>query len=453
MANGMVMDGRFFKGEMIPNEAIVPYPDGSTGPYMYNAYSMYRFYANAADCDDLTLPDPNMCSPDGLYGNADAFTALKLLGTIEDKDGNVIVKGLTPEETRKVTLMDLMDTSDPSKQTMAFMQAFPNLMNFSKADYKYEHYLVSTALAGSEDDLDGDGIIDRRAPFLFDMLNAANAGLEQFKGFNVPMFLPPTYDWYPKMEAVSDVATMKLPDGSDMKMLLAMQLQQQGLDMATIQQLIGSYPAFSNGVTLGGHGVTPDPSDNALGGRGVRNGCQECHGEDGVLSSPVPVSEKVLVDLPFPERMNMGEMPAYVWTYYNLHRLVNLGLRTQNEKVVAGTADIDIAGDPRYVRTSIRKMIVNWLAPSSVPTLNGLPIKGYIAFKPADSVAARRGTRLAAKDLTWNGGEWMPVLEPVTRSAPNYAVLGYSRDEVIFRTGGGRDDDADDLDEPKETDD
>ena len=439
MANGMVMDGRFFNGEMIPNEAIVPYPDGSMGPYMYNAYSMYRFFANAADCDDLQLPDPNMCGDDGLYGNAEAFTALKLLGTIEDNFGNVIVKGLTPEETRKVTLMDLMDTSDPNKQTMAFMQAFPNLMNFSKSDYKYEHYLVSTELAGSPEDFDGDGVIDRRAPFLFDMLSAVNAGLEQFKGFNVPMYLPPSYDWYPKMESVSDVATMKLPDGSDMKMLLAMQLQQQGLDMETIQRLIGNYPAFSNGVTLGGHGVLPDPANNALGGQGFRNGCQECHGEGGVLTYPVPVSEKVLVDLPFPPPMNQGEMPAFVWTYYNLHRLIDLGLRTENEDVVAGTADIDIAGDARYVRTSIRKMIVNWLAPASIPTLNGHPIANYIRFQPADSAAARKGTGLAAEDLTWNGGEWAPVFEPVTYPVPNYAVLGYSRDEVIFPTsvGGG----------------
>jgi hypothetical protein len=436
MANGMAMDGRFFKGEMIPNEALVPYPDGSMGPYMYNAYSMYRFYANAADCDNLQLPDPNMCSPDGLYGNADAFTALKLLGTIKDKDGNVIVKGLTPEETREVTLMDLTDTSDPNKQTMAFMQAFPNLMNFSKSDYKYEHYLVSTQLAGSDEDLNGDGIIDFRAPFLFDMLSAVNAGLEEFKGFNVPMYLPPSYDWYPKMEAVSDVATMKLPDGSDMKMLLAMALQQQGLDMATIQQLIGSYPAFSNGVTLGGHGIVPDPANNALGGQGFRKGCQECHGEGGVLTQPVPVSEKVLVDLPFPEPMNMGEMPAYVWTYYNVHRLINLGLRTQNEDVVAGTANIDINGNLGYVRKSAVKMIVNWLAPASIPTFNGVPVEGYFPFRPADTKAARLGTRLEVEDLTWNGGEWMPVLEPVTTPAPNYAVLGYSRDEVIFPTGG-----------------
>ena len=37
MANGMVMDGRFFRGETLTNEAGFP----------YNEYSMYRFYANA----------------------------------------------------------------------------------------------------------------------------------------------------------------------------------------------------------------------------------------------------------------------------------------------------------------------------------------------------------------------------------------------------------------------
>jgi len=451
MANGMVMDGRFFKGEMIPNEAMVPYPDGSIGPYMYNAYSMYRFYANAADCGDLQLPDPNMCSPDGLYGNADAFTALKLLGTIEDNFGNVIVKGLTPEETRKVTLMDLLDTTDPNKQTMAFMQAFPNLMNFSKSDYKYEHFLVSTLLAGSDEDLDGDGIIDLNSPptLLFDMLSAANAGLEQFKGFNVPMFLPPSYDWYPKMESVSDVATMKLPDGSDMKILLAMQLQQQGLDMEQIQQLIGSYPAFSNGVTLGGHGVVPNPSENALGGKGFKRGCQECHGAGGLLESPVPVTDKVLVDLPFPEPMNMAEMPVWVWNYYNVGRIINLGLRATNERVVSGKVDIDIADDRTYVRTSSQKMILNWLAPSASPTLNGIPIEGYTGMQPGDDPLVLKAAGLRSTQLTWNGGRWMPVLEPVTKPAPNYAVLGYKRDEVIFHTDPGRDDDDEDDDKPR----
>ena len=44
------------------------------------------------------------------------------------------------------------------------------------------------------------------------MFGAVNAGLDQFKGFNVPMFLPADYDWYKKFTDVSNVATMKLPE-------------------------------------------------------------------------------------------------------------------------------------------------------------------------------------------------------------------------------------------------
>ena len=46
--------------------------------------------------------------------------------------------------------------------------------------------------------------------------------------------------------------------------------------------------------------------------------------------------------------------------------------------------------------------------------------------------ARTRGTSLTADDLTWNGGNWMPVLEPVTDQVPNYAVLGYQEGEVIW---------------------
>ena len=39
--------------------------------------------------------------------------------------------------------------------------------------------------------------------------------------------------------------------------------------------------------------------------------------------------------------------------------------------------------------------------------------------------------RLNPKKLTLNGGDWMPVLEPVVDYLPNDAVLGYQRDEII----------------------
>jgi hypothetical protein len=154
----------------------------------------------------------------------------------------------------------------------------------------------------------------------------------------------------------------------------------------------------------------------------------------------VPVTQKELVDVPFPPPMDKAEMPVWRWVYYNVKELLNLGLKTENADIVAGTADVDIADEPTnsdLVRKSRREMILNWFDPSATPTLNGETLVGYRPFTPADSGLSRFGTRLRTADLTWNGGDWMPVLEPVTSPAPNYAVLGYQKDEVIFETGGG----------------
>jgi hypothetical protein len=422
MANGMVMDARFFKGVMVDND--------KTG-FPYNKYSMYRFFANAIYCKKAGI-DPSICGDDGLYGNAEVFTALGLLGEVKDKDGNVIVQGLTPEETRLVSLADLMDMSNPNKQTMAMMQAFPNLMNFSKAAYGYEHYLISSRFADTAWDADSNGIVDRTGPISFDMYSAVNAGLDQFKGFNVPMGLPADYEWYPKFGDVSNVATMKLPDGSFMKLFLSMQLRQMygswgypedEID-ALIQQMVGSYPAFSNGITLGGHGVAPNPEENALGATvdGTGTGCLDCHGAGGILENPVPVTDKVLVDV---GAMGQAEMPVWHWVYYKVRGIVRLGLKVTDEDVVAGTADIDIDGDDNYLRTSANRMVLNWFDPSAPPP------DGYLGLTRADDPLSLAGTGLRSDLLTWNGGRWMPVLEPMTTTAPNYAVLGYTRDEVI----------------------
>jgi len=456
MANGMVMDGRYFKGEMLTNEALPPFNQ-------YNAHSMYRFYANAEDCGNLTLPgvEPFVCSDDGKYGNAEVFTALGLLGTVEDNFGNVVVQGQTPEEVRKTQVTDLMDMTRPDKQTMAMMQVFPNLMNFSKTAYGYEHYLVSSALAGTPADMDGNGVLDEAAPYLFKMYDddpmnpgAVNAGLREFKGFNQPMFLPSDYDWYPPFGSVADGATMKLPDGKFMKMFLGMQLMmgilpfdpELTLDEAT-ELLTGAYPAYSNGVTLGGHGIMPNPQRNALGSGGRFGGCQQCHVEGGVLDTKVPVSKEQLVPTLF--GMLRG-MPVYKWKYYNIRSIMQLGLTTSNEDVVAGTADIDIGGDPIYVRESAQEMVVNWFQPSTCEGVAEADASTpVVCFLPADSQVALAGTGLTDTDLTWKAEacavgeacqvpEWMPVLEPVTAPEPNYKILGYLKDEVIWNADDPR---------------
>ena len=189
---------------------------------------------------------------------------------------------------------------------------------------------------------------------------------------------------------------------------------------------VQNYPAFSNGVTLGGHGVLP--KEMALGGSANgRHGCLDCHGEGGVLESPVPVTRTREVTLQFPDPQNPGqtipfpvELPIYQWRYYNLHALIDKGLTTQDEDVVNGTASVGIGNNNQYVRTSPYRMVLNWFSPQDS------------RYRRADTAAALGDTGLQASNLTWNGGEWMPVMEPLTKPVPNYSVLGYEKAEVIW---------------------
>ncbi|MCK7492447.1 MAG: hypothetical protein MZW92_13255 [Comamonadaceae bacterium] len=240
------------------------------------------------------------------------------------------------------------------------------------------------------------------------MLKAANMGLAKFQGFNQPMRLPPDYQWYPFLDSVSQPITMKVPDES----LIRMFLQMQGASDAATRY----YPAFSNGVTLGGHGVRP--KEQALGAG--RQGCMDCHGEGGALTTPVPVTRKVLSDL----GMGMkGEMPLYQWKFYNARALIDLGLQYQGRgcrrrprQAWTSTASWTTCG------LSGKQLLLNWFVPNAPG--------GYL---PADHAAVLKGTGLKAADLAIKGGAWMAVLEPVVDYVPNYLALGYSRDELIFR--------------------
>ena len=375
MGNGMMFDARFFDGVMLQNEA------GAD----YNAYSMYRFFANGS--------------------NAEAFAALGMLD-------------MTPTEVRNTTLADFSNPN-PDFQMMAAMQLFPNLVYFDKADFGFEHYLTRK---GSPWDTNGDGIIDAGQPFFFDMFTASNAGLMQFMGFNGPMGFPPDYEWYPFFDDVSQVISMKLPDGSLMKMFLQMQAANLPPDQqSAFLAAVDNYPAFSNGITLGGHGVRP--VEEAL-GYGA-DGCLDCHSDNGVMSTPVPVTRKIPTDL---GPMGIVELPVYQWKYYNLHALVDLGLSVQDEDVVAGTADVDIRGNSNYLQVSDTTFVLNWFMPNDPA-----------GYRRADDPTALAGTTLTPADLTWSGGSWMPVLEPVVDMVPNYAVLGYAPGELsAFGLHGSR---------------
>ena len=164
---------------------------------------------------------------------------------------------------------------EPSLQTMAMMQAFPNLMNFSKSGYKYEHYLVSTELANCPRTRTAMASWTR-IPLSCSTCSAPSTrAWRSSRASTPPCSCRPTYDWYPPLDDVEDVATMKLPDGSFMKLFLSMGIQQQLMEQLPQDQwtrfrdypgAVGNYPAFSNGVTLGGHGIAPNPKQNALGG-------------------------------------------------------------------------------------------------------------------------------------------------------------------------------------------
>jgi hypothetical protein len=365
MANGMVFDARFFDGKTMVNDAGAP----------YNAHSMYRFYANGK--------------------NAEAFYALGMLE-------------MTPDAVRRVTMADFANP-DINVQAMALMLAFPNLVYFDKALYGYEHYLTR---GGSVYDQNADGIVDRDAPFFFDMFAASNGGLRQFQGFNGPMQFPADYQWYPPFEDASQPISMKLPDGSLIKMFLQMQAAQlPEAHREAFLNAAANYPSFSQ-VTLGGHGVMP--KEKALGA----TSCLECHGDAGVLAHPVPVGRKTVVNM---GPMGMLEMPQYRWRYYRIRDLIRLGLDVTSEQVLAGEKSIDVDGDARYVRESTTSFVLNWFQPNNPA-----------GYRRADAESALEGTDLEAKDLTWNGGEWMPVLEPVVDLLPNYAVLGYERKEIIW---------------------
>jgi hypothetical protein len=366
MANGMVFDARYFAGKTLTNAA------GAS----YNAHSMYRFFANG--------------------NNAEVFAALDMLD-------------MTPQAVREVTLAGFQST-DPDVQTMALMQIFPNLVYFDKAAFGYEHYMTRT---GSAHDLNGDGLIDAGQDFNFDMFQAANGGLMQFAAFNGPMGFPRDYSWYPVFTTVDDVISMKLPDGSLIKMFL----QMQGAALPTEQQApfmeaVANYPSFSN-ITLGGHGVLA--ANKALGARS----CGECHGEGGVLSTPHPVGRKVPVDM---GPMGTFEMPVYQWKYYHLQNLVNLGLGATSEDVAAGIEDVDIDGDVTYVRAGDATFVLNWFMPNAPD-----------GYRPAHDATSLAGTDLTADDLTTRGGKWMPVLEPVVDYKPNYEILGYRKSEIIWK--------------------
>jgi hypothetical protein len=291
------------------------------------------------------------------------------------------------------------------------MQLFPNLVFFDKATYGFVRYQVAS---NSPYDADHNGFVDAGAAFNFDMLTAANNGLRAFQGFNAPMGLPADYSWYPPFEQANDLVSMKLPDGTDMKIYLSIEgMKLPQAEQSAYFQALQYYPAFSNGITLGGHGVRP--KSEAL-GAGQR--CAVCHSAGGMMDHPVPVTRTVSRDVP---GFGTFQFPIYRWRYYQIHKITDLGLATNDEDVAAGTVNVDIAGNTTYRRESSNTIVVNYMNPA-----------GEGSFRPADHAESLAGTGLTAGDLTTNGGAWMAALEPDVDYVPNYKILGYTAEEILF---------------------
>ena len=370
MANGMVFDARFFSGEMANNEAM-------GGAYQYNAHSMYRFQAGGA--------------------NADIFYALDFFD-------------LTPEEVRNVTLDDFQ-SPDPDRQAMALMQIFPNMVLFDKVTFDLVRY---TTGSNSPWDANDDGYVDAGVPFYYDMLAAGNNGLRAFQGFNAPMGLDPTYEWYPAFADESELITIE----SARRHAHQDVPRHAGHDAAAraAAGLLRRHRQLS-GLLKRHHARRPRRAAQGAGTRGR----PRLHR----LPTPPAARWTHLVPVTNTEVRVMGsqqfEFPVYRWKYYNVHALTDLGLATTDEDIVAGTADVDVHGNATYVQESSRTFVVNYMAPA----MEG----SYRAADDADSLA---GTSLTADDMAWNGGSWMAVLEPDVRFVPNYEVLGYTADEILF---------------------
>lgn len=374
MGNGLVFDQRFFTQRQASDFAT------NKAGVKFSRYSMYNFYAKGK--------------------NAEVFSAFGMLGNAAKG-----ISGMLPAAVRTVSLMtDIVNFKDPARQAMAFMQIFPNMVYFLKSNFGYGYYVVSKG--HDKADANHDGIIDSGSKFFFDMLKAANAGLDAFKAFNPLFGLSPDTDWYPKFKTADDLVTMKLPDGSLMRMYLQLKDAMADSDPGKMHpERWKNYPAFSNGVTLGHAVAGPNTIWKPLGYG--KDGCADCHSAKGVMMQPVPVAKTVEIG-PFKDFGNMSfRMPVYHWVYYNARKLVDLGLKTEDDDILAGKASVDIAGNPKYMRESKTGFTLNWLAP-----------KGYVKADAAKMLPD--GVKLMR-----NGGDWVAVLEPVIEMHSNWEILGY----------------------------
>lgn len=306
-----------------------------------------------------------------------------------------------------VTTWPATDPAFPSYAAMAQMAAFPNMLFFDKYTFGHNWYQDLGELADPNGDGDtSDSKIqlwdaDYRPLAVKDMRKAVEVGMTRLIDMMVQMgFQPPagvTIDMMKGMYGKHDPATnpygftddqlvvMAAPPGSEMQLMLQ-QMKDAGL--ADISDtLIQNYPAWSNGVTLGGHGVR---RDQAL-------FCADCH----TTEAGANVFDQ-MVEVP---SYGANGRPLMQWMFYS-KQLIDLAEAGQ---VVA---DVEQSG---Y-------------------TVAGTPFEMGGTFRTASQDAAALGITYGLE------GDYLAMLTPVTHLVSNWKVLGYTDEriaELTNRTAAG----------------
>ncbi|MBE0617830.1 MAG: hypothetical protein IH608_07890, partial [Proteobacteria bacterium] len=270
------------------------------------------------------------------------------------------------------------DPKYPSYAAMAQMASFPNLLFFDKYTFGYNWYqnLQTLADQGKITTWDADGPTARPLA-VKDMRRAVAVGMSRLLDMMLQMGFDPgaygtTAEQMKGMYAnltEDQLVVMAAPPGSEMQAML----QQMGYANWS------NYPAYSNGVTLGGHGVQ---KESAL-------YCGDCHEPGGVFDQPVEVPT-----------YGPSGMPLFHWEFFSKDLLA----KAEAGEVVANVED---AG---YL-------------------LKGGDFEMGVTFETASRAAAALGVTFG-KD-----GGYLAVLTPTTRLATNWDVLGYSAARVAELTG------------------
>ena len=258
------------------------------------------------------------------------------------------------------------DPKYPSYAAMAQMAQFPNLLFFDKYTFGYNWYQNLQTLADQGKITTWDP--EYRPLAAKNMKKAVEVGMSRLLDMMLQMgFDPSVYGMTGAQmkgmyAGLSDdqLVVMAAPPGSEMQAML----QQMGYANWA------NYPAYSNGVTLGGHGVQ---KESAL-------FCADCHEPGGVFDQKVEVPT-----------YGPNGRPLFHWEFYSKELLA---------KAEAGeiVADVWAAG---YAK-------------------RGSDFEMGITFVTASQAAA-------ALELTFgNSGTYLAVLAPTNRLATNWAVLGYS---------------------------